>query len=174
MAEADKEEKSGGGSVKGLIIGMLAAALLAAGGGGGLAFMLAPHFKMEKNAAEKAAAEEEKKPKTGAEKSVFHDPGTVVLRLKPVMTNLRLPFKSWVRLEGALALRKEGDEKEDALARIAASAQQDIMTYLRTLSLKDLEGASNLAFLRDDLNERLKIRLKDRMREFMILSLVVE
>jgi flagellar FliL protein len=173
MTDDAQTEKGGGkGSFKGALIGALAATLLAAGAGGGMAVMLASHISIKTDGKGKAAEPEKGKKKEAASGDMtFREADTVMVRLKPVMTNLRTPFKSWVRLEGALALKHA---KGDNLEEIAAMARQDILAYLRTLSLKDLEGASNLAFLRDDLNERAKIRFKDKVREVMILSLVVE
>ncbi len=132
--------------------------------------------------------------------ALYHGNGELV-RLRPVTTNLRQPFRAWVRLEGALIIvRKSGsgtatagkeakrEEKKDkgkegesetavpegGLAPLIALVEEEVHAYLRTLSLKDLEGAANLAFLRDDLTERAATRTGGLAREFVILSLVVE
>jgi hypothetical protein len=121
-----------------------------------------------------------------------------LIRLKPVTTNLRKPFRAWVRLEGALIIVRdekagEGEKEEEkekeakgkkggeeapapegGLAPLMALVEEEVHAYLRTLSLKDLEGAANLAFLRDDLTERAATRTNGLAREFVILSLVVE
>ncbi len=226
-----EQPKAQGG--KGFIIGLAIAAVIAAGAGAGLAFMLAPKFAEAEKAkaalARKEQAENAKEAKTAdagehgkAENpSQAHDVpqraladiyrGDVTLvRLKPVTTNLRKPFRAWVRLEGAIILAEEkpaGDEEETAeeekagkeeekaaasaeegeekgegveaveiggIPALAALIQEDVHAYLRTLSLKDLEGAGNLAYLRDDLTERAAIRSGGRVKEFVILSLVVE
>ncbi len=162
--------KSGGG--KGAMIGFLVSTLVAAGAGAGMGFVLAPKFAAGADHADKApaVAENGKKEDRIAE-PYAHD--STVVKLQPVTTNLREPFRSWVRLEGALIVKgRETDQK--TLEELAALVQQDVLAYLRTLALKDLEGASNLTFLRDDLNERARLRSEGRVAEFIILSLVVE
>ena len=168
MSGEEKAKESGG---KGAMIGFLVATLVAASAGAGMGFVLGPKFAAGAagHAKEEAAAERKKKEKIA---EPYAGDGTVV-KLRPVTTNLREPFRSWVRLEGALIVKgKEVDEK--ALEELGALVQQDVLAYLRTLALKDLEGASNLAFLRDDLNERVRLRSEGRAAEFVILSLVVE
>ncbi len=165
------EEKAGGGGGKGAMIGFLVATLVAAGAGAGMGFVLGPKFAAgaDGHAKEEAAAEKKEEEKVA---EPYAGDSTVV-KLQPVTTNLREPFRSWVRLEGALIVKgREVDEK--ALEELGALVQQDVLAYLRTLALKDLEGASNLAFLRDDLNERARLRSEGRAAEFVILSLVVE
>ena len=169
MSGEEKAKESGGG--KGVMIGFLLATIVAVGAGAGMGFVLGPKFAAgaADHAKEETAAEEEKEEKVA---EPYAGDGTVV-KLQPVTTNLREPFRSWVRLEGALIVKgKEVDEK--ALEELGALVQQDVLAYLRTLALKDLEGASNLAYLRDDLNERARLRSEGRAAEFVILSLVVE
>jgi len=169
----EEKAKKGGGGGKGAIIGFLVATLVAVGAGAGMGFVLGPKFAAgaDGHAKEEAAGEEKKKEEEKVAEPYAGD-GTVV-KLQPVTTNLREPFRSWVRLEGALIVKgKEIDEK--ALEELGVLVQQDVLAYLRTLALKDLEGASNLAFLRDDLNERVRLRSEGRAAEFVILSLVVE
>ncbi len=224
-------------SGKGFLIGLVIAAVIAAGAGAGLAFMLAPKFvEAEKAvAAARAQKKQQEADKAMAENTGHESPAPAVqengepvaaladlyrgdvtlVRLKPITTNLRKPFRAWVRLEGALILaeeKSEGEEEASAenaqngeggggkehapsgeagktgegegsgiaavekggIPALAALIQEDVHAYLRTLSLKDLEGAGNLAYLRDDLTERAAIRSGGRVKEFVILSLVVE
>ncbi len=139
-------------------------------------------------------------PQPNPHAALYHGRGELV-RLKPVTTNLRQPFRAWVRLEGALIIvREQGngeqaaeedakkEEKKDkgkegegetampegGMAPVIALVEEEVHAYLRTLSLKDLEGAANLAFLRDDLTERAATRTDGLVKEFVILSLVVE
>ncbi len=181
MSEKKDADDTGGGG-KGFVIGLALATLIAVGAGGGAGFVLAPKFaadsaagaaKDASGAAQEGAEQEAgKKAQDGGSARKVALGGEIV-KLQPVTTNLRHPFQSWVRLEGALLVSDEVlDEK--ARQELAARARQDVLAYLRTLALKDLEGASNLAFLRDDLNERARVRFKGRVSEFIILSLVVE
>ncbi len=167
--EAEAGEKAGkGGSGKGLIIGLLVATLVAAGAGGGLGYMLGPEFKTAATGKEPEKAQEKAQDEAPA-KTYAGD--SLLLRMKPVTTNLRKPFKSWVRLEAAVIMRQM---EEKAAEEMAAVLEQDVLAYLRTLTLKDLEGPANLAFLRDDLARRASLRSKGQVKEFLIVSLVVE
>jgi len=76
-----------------------------------------------------------------------------------------------VRLEGAIIVDSTAEVDFDELAALIS---QDTLAYLRTVNLMDLEGPSALAYLRDDLNERAKIRSKGYVVELVISSLVVE
>ncbi len=169
MSGEEKAKEKGGGG-KGAMIGFLVSTLVAAGAGAGMGFVLAPKFAAgAAGQVKKEAATEEKREKIAEP----YGSDSTVVKLQPVTTNLRKPFRSWVRLEGALIVKgKEAEEK--ALEELGVLVQQDVLAYLRTLALKDLEGASNLAFLRDDLNERARLRSEGRVAEFVILSLVVE
>jgi flagellar FliL protein len=62
-------------------------------------------------------------------------------------------------------------KQSDALA---AQIGTDILAYLRTLSIAQLQGANGLAFLREDLNERIRQRSQGKAREIVIQTLVVQ
>jgi flagellar protein FliL len=76
-----------------------------------------------------------------------------------------------VRVEASMIF-KNGDLPNPQIA--AAEIRDDIMTYLRTLSLSQLEGPSGLLHLRDDLNERASMRTNGRVAELVLESLVVQ
>ena len=48
------------------------------------------------------------------------------------------------------------------------------LAYLRTVTLKQLEGPVGLEAIRDDLNERAATRSDGKVREFVIRTLVVQ
>ena len=50
----------------------------------------------------------------------------------------------------------------------------DILAYLRTVSLRQLEGPIGLENIRQDLNDRAAIRSDGKVREFVIRTLVVQ
>ena len=57
---------------------------------------------------------------------------------------------------------------------LAASIQGDFAAYLSALSLPQLAGASGLQYLREDLEERAKLRSDGRVEKVIISSLVME
>jgi flagellar FliL protein len=111
--------------------------------------------------------------KAEAQKEVPATPysGDIVLKaLAPVVTNLASSDDAWVRLESALVMNST-DGASDVLA---GEIRQDILAYLRTVSLAQIQGPSGLLHLRADLNERLQIRSKDAVKELVIQALIVQ
>ena len=98
--------------------------------------------------------------------------GDVALRsVGSVVTNLADSNDAWVRLESSVVFKTGSVPNPDvALAEI----RSDIVAYLRTVSLKQLEGASGLLHLREDLNERVALRTKGQVRELIVEMLVVQ
>jgi flagellar FliL protein len=91
--------------------------------------------------------------------------------LPPIITNLADPPDTWVRLEAAIVF----DNKPEPVPHVlAGEITGDILAFLRTLTLRQIEGASGLRQLREDLNERVSIRTQGRVRELIIETLVVQ
>jgi len=151
-------------SAKGMIAGVGIATLVAVGAGAGIGMqfsnIVAPAHKGEVKKA---------KPKEEKIASNYVDV-RMVKALPAIVTNLSSPSNAWVRMEASIII-KGTEENGDVLA---AEIAEDTLAYLRTLSLSELEGASGLAYLRSDLNERAAIRSKGKVLEFVIGSLVVE
>jgi flagellar protein FliL len=97
--------------------------------------------------------------------------GTSVHSIPPVVANLTRPENVWVRLEASIIVAEEEVASPDVLAGEIA---EDILAYLRTLSLEQLEGPSALLHLHEDLNDRVAIRSNDHVLELVIEQLVVQ
>ncbi|SDR61178.1 flagellar FliL protein [Rhizobiales bacterium GAS191] len=96
---------------------------------------------------------------------------TNLKELPPIITNLADPPDTWIRLEAAIVF----DSKPDPVpAVMAGEITGDILAFLRTLTLSQIEGASGLRQLREDLNERVAIRSSGRVHELIIQTLVVQ
>jgi len=91
--------------------------------------------------------------------------------LPPIVTNLGAPQDTWIRLEGSIVYDPKAMPHPQAEA---AKLGEDILAYLRTVSLKELEGPVGLENLRQDLNERATTRMGGKIREFVIRTLVVQ
>lgn len=94
-----------------------------------------------------------------------------VVPLPPILTTLAEPRGKWIRLEGAL-LVLPGAEKPPEL--LAEETGEQILAYLRTLRLADIERPSGFLGLRDDLNETVKVLSDGQVRGVLIHGLVVE
>jgi len=99
-------------------------------------------------------------------------PANVNVRALPaIITNLAAPERTWVRLEVALVMDNEQSPEASALA---AAISEDIVAFLRTLSLRQIEGASGFQHLREDLADRVRVRGGGKARDLIIQTLVVE
>jgi flagellar FliL protein len=161
MAETKDGAKKGG---KGWIGALLLVTLVAVGTGGGLGVYLLGN--VEKSVDLKKRDEADKAVK------VLNYTGDLSLRsVGSAVTNLAEPADSWVRIESSIVFKTGTLPNPDVtLAEIRA----DAVAYLRTMSLAQIEGASGLQHLREDLNERVAIRTKGAVRELIVESLVVQ
>jgi flagellar FliL protein len=97
--------------------------------------------------------------------------GTVIRDLPPIVTNIAMPEDTWIRLESSVVFDAEKlPEPDVAIKEITG----DILSYLRTLSLTQVQGARGLRNLREDLNERVAIRTDGKVKELLIQGMVLQ
>jgi flagellar FliL protein len=94
-----------------------------------------------------------------------------VRELPPIVTNLVDPPETRVRLQVSILYSKKDIENPTLLV---GQISDDLVAFLKTLSLSNLQGASGLQALREDLNERANIRSQGKVRELTIETLVVQ
>jgi flagellar FliL protein len=178
----------------GLLIPLILTTVLAVAIGGGEGMMatklgVAPGSsadapKAEAPAPAKASESHEAKPEAAGEKGKdahgekgnekgkpVQLTGTVVRDLPPIVTNIALPEDTWIRLESAIVFDAEKLKEPDVATK---EITNDILTYLRTLSLPQIQGAQGLRHLREDLSERVAIRTDGKVKEFLIQGMVVQ
>jgi flagellar protein FliL len=93
--------------------------------------------------------------------------------LKPlpaIVTNLAGPKGTWIRIEASIVFGVD----TGASNSLAASIAEDIVAYLRTVPLSQVEGPSGFLHLREDLNDRARIRSGGKVRELVIQAMVLE
>ncbi|MBW8283167.1 MAG: flagellar basal body-associated FliL family protein [Rhizobium sp.] len=154
-----------------MLIAAIAVLTLVGGAGGWLiGSLLAPKIAAVEEAkkaaeAEKAAGAEGKAedglPRIDAE-------ANGIVQLEPITTNLAYPSESWIRLEVALLFNGATDVK------IAEDVHQDILAYLRTVSLQQIEGPRGFQYLKDDIQERVDLRSEGRVSKVMFRTFVIE
>lgn len=93
-----------------------------------------------------------------------------VVALPSIVTNLGGGEGGWVRLEAVVLIDGKKSVESDLAARLA----QDTTALLRSLSLRQIAGASGFQHLREELMDRMKTRSANRVRDIMIQSLVIE
>lgn len=91
---------------------------------------------------------------------------TVVL--PAITTNLAAPDEIWVRLEVALVLDAPPAET------LADDIHQDLLGFLRSVKLHQIEGASGFQHLKADLEERAQIRSDGAVKKLLIRTLIFE
>ncbi len=161
-AKDDKTDGKKGG--KGWIAALALTSLVAIGTGGGLGFYLL-------SSVEKAVDVKKKDQEDKAVKVLKYTGDLALRSVGSVVTNLADSGDAWVRLESSVVFKIGAVPNPDvALAEIRA----DIVAYLRTLSMRQIEGASGLQHLREDLNERVALRTKGQVRELIVEMLVVQ
>jgi flagellar protein FliL len=167
MADFDIAEEDEGKKKSGLVVTIaivLVLSLIAGGGGWMVGGLIAPQVDQpEVTAAENAHGEGDKKEDKPEDK-----PRENVVALEPITTNLSYPSDNWIRVEVSLVFANEPD---DALAD---QIHQDILAYLRTVSLQQIEGPRGFQYLREDLRERVKLRSEGRVNDLLMRTFVIE
>lgn len=169
------EEQPGEKKKPSLVVTIAAIAvltLLAGGGGWVVGNMLAP--PPAEKPAEEAAKAEPAGGHSGGEKA---DAGEIphisteangVVLLDPITSNLAYPSDNRVRLEVALMFKGAPD------VVLAEEIHQDIMAYMRTVSLQQMQGPRGFQYLREDLQERVDLRSEGRVTNVMFRTFVIE
>lgn len=96
---------------------------------------------------------------------------TVVKPLDAVVTNLASPANVWVRLEASMVFKNGALDNPEVTG---AELRQDMLAYLRTVNIAQLEGPSALQHLLEDLDERAAVRTNGRVSELVIQTLVLQ
>jgi flagellar FliL protein len=158
-----------------ITIAVIAVLSLLAGGGGWLVGnMLAPPPTEEVAKAEPAAAAAEgghgggEKGAEGQEVPHISTLANGIVLLDPITSNLAYPSDNRVRLEVALMFKDAPD------VALAEEIHQDIMAYMRTVSLQQVQGPRGFQYLRDDLQERVDLRSEGRVTNVMFRTFVIE
>lgn len=149
-----------------LILGVVGLTLIGAGGGWFLGNMIAPPAPAEEHAAPAAGHGGHGEEGKGIQKIATEVNGVVLL--DPITTNLAYPSDNWVRLEVALAFKGPPE------LPLAEEIHQDILAYMRTVSLQQIEGPRGFQYLRDDIQERVDLRSKGKVSKVMFRTMVIE
>lgn len=112
-------------------------------------------------------------PKSSAEEEPGDtaDPSLRIVPIPAVLTTLAAPEGRWIRLEGSILINAEGQTQPELLAERAG---EQVLTYLRTVRLDQLQGPSGFLALRDDLNETVSTLSGGEVRAILIHGLLVE
>jgi flagellar protein FliL len=162
VAEEQRPAK-GRGSMLQSIAAFAVLTLVAAGAG----TLLGLHLVGSVEDAMKSKPAEEQAPMPEARYAT----GTSLLKVPPVIANLAAPEDTWVRVEASIVV---ADEEMQSPEILAGKIAEDILAFMRTVSLEQIEGPSGLLHLKEDLNDRVAIRSDEQVRELIIETLVVQ
>jgi flagellar FliL protein len=165
---ADAETTAGRSKKSGMVmtlVGIAVLTLLGAGGGWALGKVVAPDIKGAAEA-EARTAEEQKAAEAGLPR--ISTEANNIVQLEPITSNLAYPSENWIRLEVALLFNGPPDVK------VAEDIHQDILAYIRTVTLQQIEGPRGFQYLRDDIQERVDLRSQGRVSKVMFRTFVIE
>ena len=152
------------------VVGLAVLTLLGGGGGWVVGGMVAPSIKgaaqVEQAKEAKDASTQKKEGETGLPH--ISTEANNVVQLEPITSTLAYPSENWVRLEIALLFDGPPDVK------LAEDIHQDILAYVRTVSLQQIEGPRGFEYLRDDIQERVDLRAQGRVSKIMFRTFVIE
>mgnify|MGYP000882981905 FL=1 len=96
-------------------------------------------------------------------------PNPLVVPLPPITTNLAAPSDTWARME--LSVELDAPSKDPTLID---TIHQDLLAFMRTVKLHQIEGASGFQHLKADLTERAAIRSEGHVKAVLIRTLLFE
>ncbi len=91
-----------------------------------------------------------------------------VIPLAPITTSIASPSDVWVRMEVSIALDEPQGEE------LPSIIQQDLLAYIRTIKMHEIEGASGFRHLKQSLEERAAIRSDGHVKQVLIRTLLFE
>jgi flagellar FliL protein len=166
LTETDQQAASKSPSIA-VQLGMLAAMTAAAVGIGWLAGGYLKRSETPPSPPPAQADHEADKAELAPEESAVTE-GPVLVDLAPITTNLAAPADVWVRMDASILFeRPQSLEMKEAI-------HQDILAFMRTVKLHQVEGASGYQHLKADLRERAAIRSGGQAKDVLIRTLLFE
>jgi flagellar FliL protein len=162
-ASAKGDDKKGSGG----IVGILIVTVLALGAGGGFGFYLSSALPPPDVAAEAAQKDKDKEKDKDPAKPLAQ---VRLVELSPMIANLIEPKTAWMRIEASVVVEGEVEN----LPALTAKIGEDVVAYLKTMSLTQFEGPTGFQNLREDLNDRARIRGGTPIRELVVHGVIVE
>lgn len=91
-----------------------------------------------------------------------------VIPLASITTSIAAPSDMWVRMEVSIVLDEPQGEE------LPGIIQQDLLSYIRTVKMHEIEGASGFRHLKENLEERAAIRSDGHVKQVLIRTLLFE
>jgi flagellar FliL protein len=117
----------------------------------------------------KGAGHGEPKQDQGGHGETAANGNPLVLTLAPITTNLAAPSDVWLRLELNIVL-----DAPPADPGLADAIHQDLLAFVRTVKMHQIEGASGFQHLKADLTERASVRSSGHVKAVLIKTMLFE
>lgn len=159
QATSNVAAKPASGSALGLVLTLLLVTVCAAGVGMGLVWLIKPK-------ADSAGKHDSQR----SSHSGSANRGIQLLELPSIIGQVGSDRKIWVRLDVSVLVASEAPLTPNDAATLA----DDFLSFVQTLSLEDLSSSSRLRILREDLEERARIRARSKSAQVVFRSMVIE
>lgn len=93
-----------------------------------------------------------------------------VIALAPLTTNVAAPSDVWIRMEASIVV----DGVEPPPADLPDIIHQDLLAFIRTLKLHQIDGASGFRHFKADIEERAAIRSAGLVKQVLVRTLLFE
>ncbi|WP_102830523.1 flagellar basal body-associated FliL family protein [Bartonella bovis] len=160
LIEEEKTEKKDNGVKTLLIVGVVLTVVAAASG-----WLLGIWVSKEVT----QSSNDFKEPVTKTSASLIMSDSHMII-LPPILTNMAVSEKTWIRMEVALVVKPGENISPDMIADIS----NDFLSFLHQMTIEQVKGPSGLMNLRADLFDRAKIRSDDKISNILISSMVIE
>ncbi|RUO98716.1 flagellar basal body-associated FliL family protein [Hyphomicrobium sp.] len=162
MAKDKSEKSEGSGGIGGFLVAVVIGLLLGAGGGGAYGYFLLPDASAPP-------------PQSAATAAPAPIPGrfpndAVELAIPSVITDLETDPKIRARLDLSIIVAHGTPETTTLLGEV----REDVIAYLKGLTLADIQGARGFQNLREQLDDRARIRGRGAILGLLIGGLVLE
>lgn len=161
MAE-EKNDSSGGGAAD-LVKSVLAAVIIGVGGGGAYGYFVLPNSASA--LAPPAAQIEEKPPAAGR----FPN-DALAIEISSIIADLETAPRMRVRLDISIIVAHGTQET----TTLKDEVKEDVIAYLKGLTLSDFQGVRGFQNLREQLDDRARVRGRGAILGLLIGGLVLE
>jgi flagellar FliL protein len=165
MAKKDKtQDQQTGGGTGGFLMSAIVALVLGAGGGGGFGYFLMP------DAAPSNSSPHNEAPASAAPTAGRFPDDAIELAVPSIITDLDSNSKFRARLDVSIIVAHGTSETTTLLGEV----REDVIAYLKGLTLDDIQGVRGFQNLREQLDDRARVRGRGAILGLLIGGLVLE
>ncbi|MFT3732436.1 MAG: flagellar basal body-associated FliL family protein [Hyphomicrobium sp.] len=161
-----KKEKQDGGGGGNYLLSLIAAVLLGAGGGAAFGFLAIPSPSQP----DATHAEDTSPPPPAAPVAGRFPADAIELAIPSVITDLGTDPKVRARLDVSIIVAHGTPESTTLIGEV----REDVIAYLKGLNVSDIEGVRGFQNLREQLDDRARIRGRGAVLGLLIGGLVFE